>query len=918
MDNIFDFPKVSIITVNLNGRDYLSTLFNSIKELDYPKDKTELIVVDNGSNDGSVEFLSSAFPDIKIIRNSFNTGFAVANNQGAKTATGDYVAFLNNDTKVDVNWLTELVKPVYGNKDTVCSGSKVLSIDGKNLDFVGGMINFEGKGFQTDYGIPAEKDIHNDYRYLPFVNGGAMLVDRKVFLDAGGFDEDFFAYYEDVDFGWRLWVLGYKVIFAPKSIVYHVHHGTSKIFSEDKLRFLKERNALYAVFKNYDDVNLAKVFSGTLASIYGRIFVDVKFDYKKYYDFTLKGGKKLSEDESKSFIGTGFETGSEIAADEVAKAYKASEAVDPAGLSAGKESGPSGNAWVKIEAEPLSSLMAVKSFLDELPKLRQKRQFIQANRKRDDKAVFTYFKGQFLAVSPDAEYQRNQIDILKSLGIYEIFEKQIRRNLLIISSEVVSAKMAGPAIRVYNFAKVLSEHLNVTIAIPNEPTMEEQVFKMAQYKDEASLRPLLEQSDIVLCGGMIFSKFALIGESGKYLIMDIYDPYNLSSLVEYKDEAIKKQLDVYESVHFIANEILYNGDFFICASERQRDFWLGMLAALGRINPYSYNQDPAMRKLIDVVPFGLPSEKPLHTKDVLKGVIKGIEKDDFVLIWGGGIYNWFDPLTLIKSMHKVWEVRKDIKLFFLGVKHPNPQVKELSMVNETVELAKKFGLEGKNIFFNYGWVDYDQRQNYFLESDAGVITHPEHIETRFAFRTRILDYLWTGLPIISTKGDSLSELVEKEGLGLTVDAMNVEMLAEAILHLAENKDFYNSCRQKVLKAARDFNWEKVCEPLIRFCSDPVSSAFRKKLKPDQMNTGVNVLDIAGGGLGASGVPGNAGSIGGKSRGMSADGSSSMDYDGNQAQRKNGTGYLIKRYFYHLFHGGPKKASQIYSNYKQGK
>jgi GT2 family glycosyltransferase len=848
---------VSIITVNLNGRDYLGALLNSIKELDYPKDKIELIVVDNGSSDGSVEFLYASYPDVKVIRNSYNTGFAVANNQGAKTSSGAYVAFLNNDTKVDKNWLTELVRPVYGNKETVCSGSKVLSIDGKNLDFVGGMINFEGKGFQADYGVATEKDIHNDYIYLPFVNGGAMLVDREVFLGVGGFDEDFFAYYEDVDFGWRLWVLGYKVIFAPESIVYHVHHGTSKIFSEDKLRFLKERNALYAVFKNYDDENLAKVFSGTLASIYGRIFVDVKFDYRKYYDFTLKDGNE--------------------------------------------------EASVKIDAEPLSSLMAVKSFLDELPKLRQKRQFIQTNRKRDDKAVFTYFKGQFLAVSPDAEYQRNQIDILKSLGIYEIFEKQIRRNLLIISSEVVSAQMAGPAIRVWNFAKVLSEHLNVTLAIPNEAPKEEQVFKIVQCKDESSLRPVLEQSDIVLCGGMTFSKFKSIRNSGKYMIMDIYDPYNLASLIEYKDETIEKQLDVYKSVHLITNEMLYYGDLYICASDRQRDFWLGMLAALGRVNPYSYNQDPAMRKLIDVVPFGLPSEKPLHTKNVLKGVIKGLEKDDFVLIWGGGIYNWFDPLTLVKAMAKVWEKRKDIKLFFLGVRHPNPQVKELSLVNETVELAKKFGLEGKNIFFNFGWVEYDQRQNYFLESDAGVITHPEHIETRFAFRTRILDYLWTGLPIISTKGDSLSELVEKEGLGLTVDAMNLEMLAEKIIYMAENKDFYNSCRQKIAKAAEVFNWEKVCEPLIRFCSDPVSSAVRKKLKPDQVHSSVNVPDIAGGGFG--GGIGSAGTSGGPIY---------LDHDGSQTQRKTGAGYLMKRYFYHLLHGGPKKASQIYSNYRQGK
>ena len=925
MDDIFDFPKVSIITVNLNGKAYLKEFFESIEVLDYPKYKMELIVVDNGSNDGSVEFLSSIYPDVKIIRNSYNTGFAVANNQGAKAASGDYVAFLNNDTKVDKNWLTELVRPIYGSKETVCSGSKVLSIDGKNIDFAGGMINFEGKGFQIDYGVVIEKDIHSNYRYLPFVNGGAMLVDRKVFLDVGGFDEDFFAYYEDVDFGWRLWILGYKVIFAPGSIVYHVHHGTSKIFSEDKLRFLKERNALYSVFKNYDDENLAKVFSGTLANIYSRIFVDVKFDYKKYYDFTLKGCKQQNETERKPIINPGFETASETAAADVIEAFNASETTEPEGSkendgkeNAEKEKGAMDSAWVKIEAEPLSSLMAVKSFLDELPKLRQKRQFIQVNRKRDDKAVFTYFKGQFLAVSPDAEYQRNQIDILKSLGIYEIFEKQIRRNLLIISSEIVSAQMAGPAIRVFNFAKILSEYLNVTLAIPNEAVMEEQVFKMVQYKDQASIRPLLEESDIVLCEGMTFSKFKSIRNYDKYLIMDIYDPYNLASLIEYKDETIEKQLDVYKSVRFITNEMLYNGDFYLCASERQRDFWLGMLAALGRVNPYSYNQDPTMRKLINVVSFGLPSEKPLHTKNVLKGVIKGIESPDFVIIWGGGIYNWFDPLTLVKSMKQVWEKRKDIKLFFLGIKHPNPQVKELSLVNETVELAKKLGLEGKNIFFNYGWVDYDERQNYFLESDVGIITHPEHIETRFAFRTRILDYLWTGLPIISTEGDSLSELIEKEGLGLTVKAMNAEMLADAIIYIAESRDFYNTCKQKVVKTSQDFRWEKVCEPLIRFCSDPISSAVRKNLRPEQVHPGVNDLDIAGRGLGTSGGMGSAGSTGGKSWGMSASGSSSMDYDGSQVQRKNGTGYLIKRYFYHLFHGGPKKASQIYSNYRQGK
>src|SRR4030066_519206 len=389
MKDILDYPKTTISIINLNGKDYLGECLASIKEMEYPMDKLEIIVVDNGSTDGSVELIKENYPDIKIIKNSKNMGFAYANNQAAKNGAGQYVAFLNNDTRVDRNWLIELLKPIYCNDITVASGSKVLSMDGKTLDFAGSMINFEGKGFQIDYGVPVDKDKHNEYRYFPFVNGGAMLINRQVFLEAGGFDEDFFAYYEDVDLGWRLWILGYKVIFSPKSIVYHHHHGTSKEFSEDKLRVLKERNSLYSVFKNYDDENLPKVLSASLASVFNRVFVDLKFDYKNYYDFNINNAKKAKD-----------------------LSAKLDEEIES----------------LKISREPLSSIMAVKDFLDNLPVLQKKREEIQKNRKRDDKAVFTYFKGQFLAVSPDTEYQKNQIGLLKSLGIYKLFEKEIKRN----------------------------------------------------------------------------------------------------------------------------------------------------------------------------------------------------------------------------------------------------------------------------------------------------------------------------------------------------------------------------------------------------------------------------------------------------------------------------------------------------------
>ncbi|MBM3702927.1 MAG: glycosyltransferase [Actinobacteria bacterium] len=836
MKDILTFPEISISIVNLNGEKYLKDCLDSIKKLNYPQDKLEIILVDNSSTDKSLNLVSSGYPQVKIIKNGKNMGFAYANNQAARAAKGEYVAFLNNDTRVDKDWLLELLRPIYRDKEVVASGSKVLSFDGEKIDFVGGMINFEGKGFQIDYGVPVEEDNYNKYAFLPFVNGGAMLVNRRVFLDVGGFDEDFFAYYEDVDFGWRLWVLGYKVIFSPKSIVYHHHHGTSEAISEDKLRFLKERNSIYSVFKNYDDENLPMAYSGTLSNIFNRVFTDIKFDYKKYYDLS----------------------------DLVSKGLKAKDVI--------------------ISDEPLSSLMAVRDFFDNLPKLIEKRRNIQSRRKRDDKAIFAHFKGQFLAVSPDPDYQKNQINILKSLGIYKIFEKGIKRNLLIISNEVVSSEMAGPAIRVFNFARVLSQYMNVTLAVPNKIDLPKEDFEIIQFRDDWQLRQIIERVDIILCVGMTFARYRSIKDSGKFLIIDIYDPYNLATLAEYETESMKKRLEIHKSIHEIFNEQLYYGDFFICASERQRDFWLGMLTALNRVNPYSYNQDPTLQKMISVVPFGLPSNRPMHTRNALKGVIENVNKNDFVIIWGGGIYNWFDPLTLIKAMEKVSKLRDDIKLFFMGIKHPNPEVKELQMINETINLAKKLKVYNKNVIFNFGWVDYNDRQNYLLDADAGIITHPNHIETRFSFRTRILDYLWTGLPIISTEGDYLSTLIEKNGLGIITRDGNVQDLVDAIIKLSQDKKFYDQCVKNIRNIVKEFTWEKICQPIVEFCRDPVSSACKYRETSDNLKNS---------------------------------GNNKNSYGDHLTDRK-GIFYLSRRFFYHLFHSGPRKTTIFLSNYLREK
>ncbi|GFP29558.1 rhamnosyltransferase [Candidatus Hakubella thermalkaliphila] len=823
----YALPRVSVIIPNLNGREYLKDCLDSLYVLNYDLDQIEIIVVDNGSTDGSVEFVQKSYPQVMLIPNKENIGFAPANNLGARQAWGEYVAFLNNDTRVDADWLKELVDAIYLDDEVVCCGSRVLSWDGKTIDFVGSMLNFEGKGFQIDYGKPVREGEHDVPRYYLFVNGGAMLVRRDVFLDVGGFDEDFFAYYEDVDFGWRLWVMGYKVLWNPKSVVYHRHHGTSDRFGGEKRRFHMEQNALYAIYKNYDDDNLGRILASSLLTQLNRVFVSSDLSPESYR-FNYKG-----------------------------------EVQD----------------YERIPREAASSLMAAREFIINLDRLMVKRQQVQSRRKRSDKTILNYFKGEFLAISPSPEYQEAQIKILKALGIYDVFSKEGRQNLLILAKENIGRQLAGPGMRVWNLASVLSEYANVKLAVPGKVEVKSTEFEVVSY-DKESLRDLAYAADIIYAGGTTFVFHPVLKEINKPLIIDIYDPFNLSSLIEYRDHPMDEQLKTNTSVRDAINQQLYYGDFFICASEKQRDYWLGMLSALGRVNPYTFGEDPTLRKLIDVVPFGLPTKRPLHSRRALKGVVPGIEADDFVLLWGGGIYNWLDPRVLIKAMTKIWEIRPDIKLFFLGVKHPNPQVKELAMVNETVSLAKSLGIYEKNVFLNFGWVEYEDRQNYLLESDVGVISHPEHIETRFAFRTRVLDYIWAHLPIITTKGDSLSDLVEEEGLGLAVKETDVEAMVEAILRMASDKEFYQSCVQNLERVEPCFRWNEVSKPLIRFLQDPRISASKKK-------------HLASG---QEEIPRPMAKVG---------------------QRK-GFSYYVRRLFYHLRRSGWRKTGEYVANVVRGR
>ena len=249
---------MSLVVLNWNGREFLDTCLDSLERLDYPEDRLELVLCDNGSTDGSVEHVRARHPRFRIVALDHNHGFAEGNNLGAKEGqAGEWVGFLNNDMEVPADWLQRLLTPLDTRPDLACLASRIVSWDGGTIDFIGGGVNFQGHGLQLDHDAPSSP--HDVARPLLFACGGAMLVRRRLFLDVGGFDPAYFAFFEDVDLGWRLNLLGHDVWYEPAATVRHRHHGTARRFPVHQLRVLSERNALYTIIKNYDDANLALV-----------------------------------------------------------------------------------------------------------------------------------------------------------------------------------------------------------------------------------------------------------------------------------------------------------------------------------------------------------------------------------------------------------------------------------------------------------------------------------------------------------------------------------------------------------------------------------------------------------------------------------------------------------------------------------
>jgi GT2 family glycosyltransferase len=281
--------KVSVIIPNFNGQSFLKNCLDSLYNQKIP---LEVIVIDNGSEDGSVDYIKS-ISNIILIENKENLGFAKAVNQGIAISSNEFVFLLNNDTVIEKNTIFHLLNCINKNENIFSVASKMLQLKDKNLiDDAGDEYTILGHAKKRGLNKLSTKKKYNEEKEIFSSSAGAALYRKDIFEEIGYFDEIFFAYMEDVDIGYRSKIFGYKNIYCPKSIVYHVGSGTSgSQYNEFKVKLAAKNNVLVP-YKNMPLPQLALNIIFILIGFFIKYIFFIRKGLGKYYIEGLKNGFK--------------------------------------------------------------------------------------------------------------------------------------------------------------------------------------------------------------------------------------------------------------------------------------------------------------------------------------------------------------------------------------------------------------------------------------------------------------------------------------------------------------------------------------------------------------------------------------------------------------------------------------------------
>lgn len=365
------------------------------------------------------------------------------------------------------------------------------------------------------------------------------------------------------------------------------------------------------------------------------------------------------------------------------------------------------------------------------------------------------------------------------------------RILLVCPEPLGHRHPAGIGIRFLEMARVLrSDGHAVTLLDRNAITPEALALATAE-------------ADVAVVQGHVANDLFAHGQPIP-TVVDLYDPF----IVENLHYHATRGAEVFLHDHATLIRSLLHGDFFLCASDAQRLFYAGMLLTVGRLSPLAFERDPQLRSLLAVAPFGVQPARPraaVHSHDVLFG----------------GIYDWYDPILAIDAVELARSRVPDITLTFTT--HPNPDITPQAKAREAIEAVKKRGLES---FVRFEpWVEYERRGEFLEKFGAALLTFGQSLETDLSMRTRVYDYLWAGLPIVTSSAPGTDEILERYSAGVVVRSDAPSEFASAIVRAVG--DEHASLAAGTTRFVGDHQWPRALEPLRAFCRKPQLDATKE-------------------------------------------------------------------------------------------
>ena len=295
--------EVTVVIPNLNGIAYLQGCLSSLRTQSFQEFET--ILIDNGSADGSVDYVKENFPEVRIHRFSSNTGFCKAVNEGIRLSDTPYVILLNNDTVCDRKFVEELLKAIKQHPRCFSCGARMLQLRNPELlDDAGDYYCALGWAFAAGKGKP--KDRYDRQRRVFASCGGAAIYRRSILEEIGLFDEKHFAYLEDIDIGYRARIRGYENRYIPTAVVYHAGSATSgSAYNEFKVLH-SSRNSVYLIYKNMPALQVIINLPFLLAGYLIKTVFFARRGFLKQYLTGLRNGIRMSKKEDKVVFQTRY------------------------------------------------------------------------------------------------------------------------------------------------------------------------------------------------------------------------------------------------------------------------------------------------------------------------------------------------------------------------------------------------------------------------------------------------------------------------------------------------------------------------------------------------------------------------------------------------------------------------------------